>query len=183
MSPKSDTPSHVIANPVSITTTTTTTPTLPAVETFLVTSSAPLATADEESPSIVNFRDISIENQYLEIKRITKPFIIDDQPILTEYDSCTVLSSADPSLSGYRQKIKFNPNDDDDDDDTLSSKSDLHNDLNDEHIQISQLITTSFLHDDQTENLKRSPSFYDNVDQTDSNYYSSTPYAFDTDIR
>jgi hypothetical protein len=35
---------------------------------------APLAIADEDSPSIVNFRDTTIENQYMEIKRLTKPF-------------------------------------------------------------------------------------------------------------
>lgn len=181
VSPKSTT-SRVINIPVSTTPMKNNTPTIPVTETFLVTSSAPLAIADEESPSIVNFRNMPIENQYIEIKRITKPFIIDDQPFLTEFDSCTVLSSTDPSLSGYRRKTKF----DNDDDDTLSSKSDLHDDINDEHIQISQLITTSFLHDDQTENMKRSPSFYDNVvndDQTNSNYYPSMRYAFDTDIR
>lgn len=156
----------------------------PTIETFLVTSSAPLAIAEDESPSIVNFRDTSIENQYIEIKRLTKQFDNHDQQFLTEYDSCTVLSSADPSISGYRRKV--NPHQDNDDD-TISSKSDLMDD-DDEHVQISQLITTSLLSDDPYEHLKRSPSFYDNViDENDGQfngqYFHSTRYAFDTDIR
>lgn len=158
-------------------------PTVPAIETFLVTSSAPLAIAEDESPPIVNFRDTSIEHQYIEIKRLTKPFDNHDQQFLTEYDSCTVLSSADPSVSGYRRKV----NQHQDDDDTISSKSDLMDD-DDEHVQISQLLTTSLLSDDQYEHLKRSPSFYDNVidegdEQFNGHYLHSTRYAFDTDIR
>jgi len=152
----------------------------PVIETFLVSSSAPLAIADDESPSIVNFRDTSIENQYMEIKRLTKPFENNNQQYLAEYDSCTVLSSADPSISGCRRK----QNPDDHDDDTISSKS-AHMD-DDEHVQISQLITTSFFHDDQFESLKRSPSFYDNViddEQYNYQYLHSARYAFDTDIR
>ena len=157
----------------------------PIIETFLVTSSAPLAIAEDASPSIVNFRDTSIENQYLEIKRLTKPFENNDQQFLTEYDSCTVLSSADPSISGHRLKLRRNH---EDDDDTLSSKSDLIDDDDDEHIQISQLITASLLSDEHFEHLKRSPSFYDNVledsdEQYNFQYLPSTRYAFDTDIR
>ncbi len=48
------------------------------------------------------------------------------------------------------------------------------------------MITTSFLHDDHIENLKRSSSFYDNVidsEQFNYQYLSSQRYAFDTDIR
>jgi hypothetical protein len=157
-------------------------PTVPAIETLLVTSTAPLAMADEDSPSIVNFRDTSIETQYMEIKRLTKPFENNnDQTYLTEYDSCTVLSSADPSVSGYKRRQGHNNNDDDD---TISSKSDIIDD--DEHVQISHMITTSFLHDDQYENLKRSSSFYDNViddEQFNYQYLRSQHYAFDTDIR
>ena len=157
---------------------------VPVIETFLVTSSAPLATVDDESPSIVTFRDTSIENQYIQIKRLTKPFDNTDQQFLTEYDSCTVLSSADPSISGYRRKTNPNKDGDDDDDETISSKSDLIDD--DEHVQISQLITTSFLHEDQFETIKRSPSFYDNVmedEQLNYQYRPSPRYAFDTEIR
>jgi len=120
---------------------------VPTIETFRVTSTAPLATADEDSPSIVNFRDTSIENQYIEIRRLTKPLEINEHQYLTEYDSCTVLSSADPSISGYRRRQ--DPNNDDD---TISSKSDMTND--DEHVQISHMITTSFMHDDQFEKFK-----------------------------
>jgi hypothetical protein len=151
---------------------------VPVTETFLVTSTAPLATADDDSPSIVNFRDTSIENQYIEIKRLTKPFEIHDQQYLTEYDSCTVLSSTDPSVSGYRRKQDLN-----NDDDTISSKSDI---IDDEHAQISHMITTSFIHDDQFEKLKRSSSFYDNViddEQYNYQYLHSPRYAFDTNIR
>ncbi|UJR30660.1 hypothetical protein I4U23_018184 [Adineta vaga] len=156
---------------------------IPVTETFLVTSLAPLATADEDSPSIVNLRDTSIETQYMEIKRLTKPFQTNDQQYLTEYDSCTVLSSADQSLSGYRRRQGHFA----DDDDTISSKSDIIDD--DEHVQISHMITTSFIHDDNDdgyEKLKRSSSFYDNViDNEPSNYQyiRSQHYAFDTDIR
>ena len=153
---------------------------IPVTETFLVTSLAPLATADEDSPSMVNLRDTSIETQYMEIKRLTKPFQIPDQQFLTEYDSCTVLSSADQSLSGYRRR----PGHFDDDDDTISSKSDIIDD--DEHVQISHMITTSFIHDDDYEKLKRSSSFYDNViDNEQVNYHYIRPqhYAFDTNIR
>lgn len=159
---------------------------VPVIETFLVTSSAPLAIAEDASPSIVNFRDTSIENQYLEIKRLTKPFENHDQQFLTEYDSCTVLSSADPSISGHR--LKLNRNHGGDDDDTISSKSDLLDDDDDEHIQISQLITSSLLSDEHFDHMKRSPSFYDNVLEDESEQYNfqylpSTRYAFDTDIR
>ncbi|CAF0996401.1 unnamed protein product [Adineta ricciae] len=154
---------------------------VPVTETFLVTSLAPLATADEDSPSMVNLRDTSIETQYMEIKRLTKPFQIPDQQFLTEYDSCTVLSSADQSLSGYRRR----PGHFGDDDDTISSKSDIIDD--DEHVQISHMITTSFIHDDDDyEKLKRSSSFYDNViDNEQVNYHYIRPqhYAFDTNIR
>ncbi len=152
----------------------------PVIEKFLVSSSAPLAIADDESPSIVNLRDTTIENQYMEIKRLTKPFEIPDHQFLTEYDSCTVLSSADQSVSGYRRQQHQGG----DEDDTISSKSDQID--NDEHVQISQLITTSFFHDDRVENLKRSPSFYDNViddEQYNYPYNPSSRFAFDTDIR
>ena len=152
---------------------------IPVIETFLVTSTAPLAIADDESPSIVNFRDTSIETQYREIKRLTKPLQINEQQYLTEYDSCTVLSSADPSLSGYRRR-----QDHVNDDDTISSKSDILDD--DEHVQINHMITTSFNHDDEFEKIKRSPSFYDNViddEQFNYPYLRSQHYAFETDIR
>ncbi|CAF0990370.1 unnamed protein product [Adineta steineri] len=154
---------------------------IPVIETFLVSSIAPLATADEDSPSIVNLRDTSIEKQYMEIKRLTKPVQINDQQYLTEYDSCTVLSSADPSLSGYRRRQGHFG---DDDDDTISSKSDIIDD--DEHVQISHMITTSFIHDDDYDKIKRSPSFYDNVvdnEQSNYQYLRSQHYAFDTSIR
>jgi len=128
-------------------------------------------------------RDTSIENQYIEIKRLTQPRLeIPDQQYLTEYDSCTVLSSADPSLSGYKRKENLNH--DDDDDDTISSKSDIIDD--DEHAQISHMITTSFIHDDDLEKLKRSSSFYDNVIENEPfnyQYLRSQHYVFETDIR
>ncbi len=152
---------------------------VPIIETFLVSSAAPLAIADDDSPSIVNFRDTSIENQYMEIKRLTKPLEINEHQYLTEYDSCTVLSSADPSISGYRRRQDLN-----NEDDTISSKSDIIDD--DEHRQISRMITTSFIHDGQIEHLKRSSSFYDNVlddEQFNYQYLHSQHYAFDTDIR
>ncbi len=152
---------------------------IPVIETFLVSSTAPLATADDDSPSIVNFRDTSIENQYIEIKRLTKPLEIAEQQFLAEYDSCTVLSSADPSVSGYRRR-----QDNNNDDDTISSKSGLIDD--DEHVQISHMITTSFIHDDDFEKLKRSSSFYDNViddEQFNYPYLRSQHYAFETNIR
>ena len=152
---------------------------VPIIETFLVSSSAPLAIADDESPSIVNFRDTSIENQYMEIKRLTKPLEINEHQYLTEYDSCTVLSSTDPSVSGYRRKQDLN-----NDDDTISSKSDIIDD--DEHAQISHMITTSFIHDDELEKLKRSSSFYDNVIENEPynyQYLRSQHYVFETNIR
>ncbi|CAF3434636.1 unnamed protein product [Rotaria socialis] len=153
---------------------------LPTVDTFLVSSTAPLATADDDLPPIVNLRDTSIETQYIEIKRLTKPFQISDQQYLTEYDCCTILSSADPSVSGYRQKANRH----DDNDDTISSKSDIIDD--DEHLQISQMITTSFIHDNGIERLKRASSLYDNVmddEQYSYHYVRPQHYAFDTDIR
>ncbi|CAF4161735.1 unnamed protein product, partial [Rotaria sp. Silwood2] len=151
---------------------------IPIIETYLVSSTAPLATADDDSPSIVNLRDTSIENQYIEIKRLTKPYQISDQQYLTEYDCCTILSSADPSLSGYKQRQEHR------DDDTISSKSDIIDD--DEHIQISHMITTSFIHDNRIEKLRRTSSFYDNViddEQFNYPYIRSQHYTFDTDIR
>ncbi|CAF0916664.1 unnamed protein product [Rotaria sp. Silwood1] len=151
---------------------------IPIIETYLVSSSAPLATVDDDSPSIVNLRDTSIENQYIEIKRLTKPYQINDQQYLTEYDSCTILSSADPSLSGYKQRYEHN------DDDTISSKSDIID--ADEHIQISHMITTSFIHDSRIDKLRRTSSFYDNViddEQFNYPYIRSQHYAFETDIR
>jgi hypothetical protein len=156
-------------------------PPIPVIETFLVTSTAPLATADDESPSIVNFRDTSIENQYIEIKRLTKPTETNDQHYLTEYDSCTVLSSADPSMSGYRRRQDDHYNNDDD---TISSKSGIIDD--DEHVQISHMITTSLIHDNEFEKLTRSSSFYDNViddEQFNYPYLRSQHYAFETNIR
>jgi hypothetical protein len=152
---------------------------VPVTETFLVTSIAPLATADDDSPSIVHLRDTSIENQYIEIKRSTKPLQINDQQYLTEYDSCTILSSADPSVSGCRRRKNHH-----DDDDTISSKSDIIDD--DEHAQISHMITTSFIHDDELEKLKRSSSFYDNVIENEPynyQYLRSQHYVFETNIR
>ncbi|CAM4743721.1 unnamed protein product [Rotaria magnacalcarata] len=153
---------------------------LPTVDTFLVSSTAPLATADDDLPPIVNLRDTSIETQYIEIKRLAKPFQISDQQYLTEYDCCTILSSADPSVSGYRQKANRH----DDDDDTISSKSDIIDD--DEHLQISRMITTSFIHDNGIERLKRTSSLYDNVtddEQYSYHYVRPQHYAFETDIR
>lgn len=114
----------------------------------------------------------------MEIKRLTKPFEMQDQHYLTEYDSCTVLSSAEPSISGYRRKQEHN------DDDTISSKSDILDD--DEHIQISQMITTSFMNDHGFDKLRRTSSFYDNVlddEQFTYPYMCSQHYAFDTEIR
>lgn len=84
-------------------------------------------------------------------------------------------------MSGYRHK-----GDHYGDDDTISSKSDLLDD-DDEHLQISQMITTSFLHDNGIDNLKRTSSFYDNVmddeQYTNYQYMHSQHYAFDTNIR
>lgn len=157
---------------------------IPVVQTFLVSSTAPLATMDEDFPSIPYLRDTSIEDQYIEIRRLTKP-PSHDQTYLTEYDSCTVLSSADPSISGYRRRQGRNPTDHDDDDDTISSKSGIMDD--DEHAQISHMITTTFTHEhSDLHRIKRSPSFYDNVtdDPPLNNSYRRPPtYAFETGIR
>ena len=167
---------------------------IPVIHTsFHVTSSnaAPLATLDEDFPSIVPpLRDTTIEDRYIEVKRLVKPVVSNvDQSYLTEYDSCTILSSADPSLSGYRRRTDRNGRtaDDDDDDDTLSSKSDLIDDEHDEHVQISQMISQSFAIQPErhmNERIERSPSFYDNVidgEQQSQSIYRR--YPFETDIR
>ena len=141
---------------------------------------------DEDFPSIPHLRDTSIEDQYIEVRRLTKP-PSNDQAYLTEYDSCTVLSSADPSISGYRRRPDRNAieHDDDDDDDTISSKSGIMDD--DEHAQISHMITTTFTHEhSEPSRIKRSPSFYDNVTEDqplNSSYRRAPAYAFETGIR
>ena len=157
---------------------------VPIIQTFLVTSAAPLATAEDDFPSAVQLRDTSIETQYMEIKRLTRPVVNNDTAYLTEYDSCTILSSADPSISGDRRQQGNRCGGGDDDDDTISSKSGLID--QDEHVQISQMITTSFIHDADSNRIKRSSSFYDNVmDEEPFHHAYRRPqhYAFDTDIR
>ena len=161
------------------------------IHTFHVTSSspAPLATLDDDFPCVVPpLRDTTIEDQYTAAKRLVKPLASNvDQSYLTEYDSCTILSSADPSLSGYRRGMDRNGRTADDDDDTLSSKSDLIDDEDDEHVQISQMISQSFALQPErqlNERIERSPSFYDNVvdgEQQSQSIYRR--YPFDTDIR
>lgn len=155
----------------------------PVVQTFLVTSAAPLASMDEDFPMSVQLRDTTIEERYLEVRRRTKLPPVDGNS-LVEYDSCTVLSSADPSMAGYRRTR----NDNDFDNDTISSKSAPIDD-NDEHAQISQMITASFMQPySSSERFKRSPSFYDNVNEEDQlvhNYHrqQQQQYTFDTEIR
>lgn len=138
---------------------------------------------DEDFPMSVQLRDTTIEERYLEVRRRTKLPPVDGNS-LVEYDSCTVLSSADPSMAGYRRTR----NDNDFDNDTISSKSAPIDD-NDEHAQISQMITASFMQPySSSERFKRSPSFYDNVNEEDQlvhNYHrqQQQQYTFDTEIR
>ncbi|CAF0742723.1 unnamed protein product [Didymodactylos carnosus] len=146
--------------------------------------------------------DTSVEDQYLEIKRSHPP---SDNNLIVDYDSCTLLSSAEPSVIGVGDEQHYHRDGVDDISSYTESESSKTIDIDDEHIRISKMITTTFsntntTNDDDDYNLKRSPSFYDNVSDNEDDdvtindksshyfYVAQKPisvqhYLFDTDIR
>ena len=93
----------------------------PIAQTFLVTSAAPLARIDDDFQPSIPLLDTSIDDRYVDVKYLTKAST-DDDTFIIRYDSCTILSSADHSVSGYRRQFKYHSGTGEDDDETVSSK-------------------------------------------------------------